>query len=174
MSVTSWTPGRFRKSCYVTQAGHENLLFLHVHKSFFSDTARWYGHHCDWGIACRKPVGFQLKIGDFWQILWPNATITTACKCLLEINFVLALMPWVPGWVVNREWAQVWIWQLDLVMFWSYFGFNLVLDTCISQGLLDLFWIQIGSNLVVALIRIWIGEGSPFSNSRNGTTTNRK
>ena len=64
-----------------------------------------------------------------------------------------------------------WIWLcfgLTLVSIWSQIGLGLdpnYVTISMLKGfgeLLDLFCIQIGSNLVLAPIWIWIGGGSPL------------
>ena len=48
-----------------------------------------YGYHCDWGMPCDNPIGFEVDLSHFWRFLYPMSNLEQSSRCFVAIMFVL-------------------------------------------------------------------------------------
>ena len=46
-----------------------------------------YGYHCDWGMPCDNPIGFEVDLSHFWRFLYPMANLEQSSRYFTTILF---------------------------------------------------------------------------------------
>ncbi len=63
-----------------------------------------YGYHCDWGVACEDPIGYEIELSWFWRALYPESNFEDSCKCRYIVFFAIPVKQVVDLVLLANEW----------------------------------------------------------------------